>query len=204
MIPAAAAVAVIAVAAVGCGGGDSTTEPKKTSTTSASRFVGDPWPNGSRAPDFTLEDQTGQQVTLSAHRGRFVALTFLYTSCPDVCPLIATELNKVLHAIGKGRDELEVLAVSVDPANDTKQAVRKFVRSRRLLGQFHYLTGSRRELAPVWRKYFVASQSAANGAVTAHSAYVLLIDRRGKARLVYPAKVKAESILHDLRAMGLS
>jgi protein SCO1/2 len=191
-----------AVALAGCGGSSTTDDTASTAgAVAGSQLRGQPWANATHAPDFALRDQSGQWVSLSAHKGRWVALTFLFTSCPDVCPLIATELNKVLKRIGPTRDELEVLAVSVDPANDTRAAVRRYVRVHRLLGQFHYLIGTRKQLAPVWRSYSVKPTKLAGALV--HSAFVLLIDPRGAARLVYPADVKAAALLHDLRLMGL-
>jgi protein SCO1/2 len=192
-----------AVALTGCGGNSTTDDSASTpgAVAGSSQLRGQPWANATHAPDFTLRDQTGQWVSLSAHKGRWVALTFLFTSCPDVCPLIATELNKVLKRIGPARDELEVLAVSVDPANDTPAVVRRYVRAHRLLGQFHYLIGTRKQLAPVWRSYYVKPTKLAGALV--HSAFVLLIDPRGAARLVYPADVTAATLLHDLRLMGL-
>ena len=78
-------------------------------------------------------------MRLSDFRGSWVAVAFLYTHCPDVCPLIAQNLNA---ALAKARD-LRVVAVSVDPKGDTPAAVRAFMRSRRLPGSFHYLIGSR-------------------------------------------------------------
>ncbi len=52
-------------------------------------------------------------------RGKLVLLTFLYTNCPDVCPLITQNLNEALQMLGAKRDDVRVLAVSVDPEGDT-------------------------------------------------------------------------------------
>lgn len=45
------------------------------------------------APDFQLTDHRGQPVDLSDFRGRAVALTFISTDCPDVCPLTAMNMG---------------------------------------------------------------------------------------------------------------
>ena len=52
------------------------------------------------APDFRLTDQFGQPVSLSQFRGHPVIVTFLYTHCPDVCPLIADKLHLSLVKLG--------------------------------------------------------------------------------------------------------
>ncbi len=49
--------------------------------------------DGRQAPDFTLIDHRGQTVSLSDFRGKAVALTFIYTHCPDICPLVAENLR---------------------------------------------------------------------------------------------------------------
>ena len=83
-----------------------------------SQFAGNS-AEGFEARDFTLRDQSGRQVSLSGELGRWAVVTFLYTRCPDVCPLIAAQLNEVLRELGSARDRLRVLAVSVDPKGDT-------------------------------------------------------------------------------------
>ena len=94
------------------------------------------------APDFTLTDGvSGRAVSLSSQRGQVVALTFLYTTCPDVCPLTATrfkaaqadlggDANRVTFVIGpdgkvlkliEGKDALDpTLAVDACPIHKKK------------------------------------------------------------------------------------
>ena len=67
-------------------------------------------------------DQNGSRVTLAAQRGHWVIVTFLYTYCPDVCPVIAGNLNAALGAPPHAAAGLRVLSVSVDPARDTPAA----------------------------------------------------------------------------------
>src|SRR2546423_1595885 len=75
------------------------------------------------APDFTLTDGvTGRAVTLSAQRGQIVALTFLYTSCPDVCPLTAARFRAAQAELQADASRVTFMAVSVDPDRDTPQA----------------------------------------------------------------------------------
>lgn len=167
-----------------------------------SQFVGASWVDGGVAPDFALRDQDGRLVRLGAQRGRFVILSFLYTRCPDVCPLIASELNTALRRLGPARGQVRVLAVSVDPRGDSPTAVRRYTRERRLLPEFRYLTGSVDQLEAVWRAYHVAVDPAQLDTVD-HTAYELLVDPSGRGRLVYTANVKARDVLHDLRELGL-
>jgi protein SCO1/2 len=52
------------------------------------------------APDFRLTDQSGRAVSFAGRRGRVVVLTFLYTHCPDECPLIAEKLHSTAGQMG--------------------------------------------------------------------------------------------------------
>jgi protein SCO1/2 len=155
---------------------------------------------GAVAEDFSLRDQTGRVVALSAQRGRLVLLTFLYTHCPDICPLIAENLNSVLRELGPRRSQVSVLAVSVDPVRDTPAAVRRFVKEHRLLPEFRYLTGSNSELRPIWQSYNLLVESRAPETV-AHSAYVLLLDRRERPRLYYTSRFDESTLVHDVRRL---
>jgi protein SCO1 len=109
-------------------------------------------------------------------------------------------LDLFLQRLGKVHDGVRVLAVSVDPKGDDRASVRKFVRAHRLLPQFRYLTGTHRELAAVWKAYHIAALASPNGSVD-HSAYTLLLDRDGKERVLYDARVKPAQVLHDLREL---
>jgi protein SCO1/2 len=153
-----------------------------------------------RTPDFALRDQHGSVVRLSAQRGKVVVLTFLYTHCPDLCPLTAVHIQDALRRLGARATGVTVLAVSVDPKGDTPTAVQRFVRSHRLGPQFHYLTASRRVLAPLWRRYDVKSVSV-GGADPDHTLYVLLLDRSGKTRVLFDATATPAAMAHDLRLL---
>jgi len=193
----AALLAAAALVLAGCGGSKSAAP---ATTTTSSRFAGAELRKQSPAPDLALRDQTGRLVRLSQQRGRFVLITFLYTNCPDVCPLIASNLNTALRELGPRRREVRVLAVSVDPKGDTPAAVRAYVRAHRLVPQFRYLIGTAPELRRVWRRYDVFAVARKPDLVD-HVAYTVLVDREGKRRVVYDSQVKALQVVHDLRVL---
>jgi protein SCO1/2 len=149
------------------------------------------------APAFTLDDDAGKPVSLASDRGRYVIVTFLYTHCPDVCPVIAGNLNRVLATPTARQAKLRVVAVSVDPKRDTAAAVRRYVLEHRLRPSFTYLIGSRARLSTVWQAYHVAATPLRNGTV-AHSTFELLIDPTGHERVVYDAAAKPADFVHDL------
>jgi protein SCO1 len=191
------AILILTVGAVACG---SKSESVPTIGVGATRFAGGELSPPRALPDFTLHDQSGEKVGMAAQRGKLVLLTFLYTHCPDVCPLIAQNLNQGLRMLGPARDDVRVLAVSVDPEGDTPKSVHAFAKAHHLLPQFHYLTGSRAELTKVWKAYDVAAV-ARDPELVDHSAYTMLVDRSGQGRVIYDSQVKAADVVHDVKLL---
>jgi protein SCO1/2 len=183
---------LLVVVAAGCSGGGVVQKPAplQRHTQAEGRVV----PPGTTAADFTLRDQDDHPLALSDARGKIVLLTFLYTHCVDICPVIAGKLNAVLMQLGRRRAEVRVLAVSVDPNYDTPAAVREFISVHRLLPQFRYLTGSRTQLERVWQAYNVLVVEK-NPDLMAHTASVLLIGRDGRPRMVFPADARLDAIV---------
>jgi protein SCO1/2 len=190
-----------ALAASACGGSAQSHEHGTTGSLTVAGgsggFAGGELDPPQPTPDFTLIDQSGQKVSMTDQRGKLVLLTFLYTNCPDVCPLITQNLNQALQMLGAKRDDVRVLAVSVDPEGDTPKAVEAYAKDHHLLPEFHYLIGSRPELTKVWKDYDVAAV-ASNPELVDHTAYTMLVDRAGEGRVIYDASVKAKDVVHDV------
>jgi len=192
-----------ALAASACGGGGSHEHGAAASVTASGgsgRFAGGELSPPKPVPDFTLTDQSGQQVSMDDQRGKLVLLTFLYTHCPDVCPLITQNLNQALQMLGPQRDDVRVLAVSVDPEGDTPKAVDAYAKAHHLLPEFHYLISSRPELTEVWKAYGVAAVASDPERVD-HTAYTMLVDASGDGRVIYDSQVKAKDVVHDARVL---
>jgi protein SCO1 len=130
------------------------------------------------------------------YRGRPVVMTFVYSHCEDTCPGQVQTIRGALDDLGR---EVPVLAVSVDPANDTPASARRFVNEQRMTGRMRFLLGRERTLAPVWRGYGIAPQ---RGSLD-HSAYVVVVDARGRQRVGFPhSELTDAGLAHDLRRLG--
>jgi protein SCO1/2 len=198
--PLLAVLALLATALLaGCGA--SASGERASATQPPSRFLGTELSPARAAPPIALHDARGNPVTLAAQRGRYVLVTFIYTHCPDVCPLITQNLNAALRNLGaQQRGRVRVLAVSVDPKGDTAAAVRAYERRMHLVPQFRYLIGTRSELRRVWKAWHVLAVSTKPDLVD-HVAYTALVDTTGKERVLYDSSVKARQVLHDLRVL---
>ncbi len=204
----AASVAIaLATTLAGCGGTSRQADAPPTAAATAPaeggvRLLGEPVLGSGTLTDFALRDQDGELARLSNQYGKVVLLTFLYTNCPDVCPLIAEAAGRAVQRLGGSSEDVRVLAVSVDPEGDTPQFVRAFLDDHRTPPQFRYLTGTRTELLPIWQAYNVLAEQRDFERIN-HSTYVLLIDADGEPLAYYPPQVTATTLEHDLRiALG--
>ena len=155
------------------------------------------------APDFTLTDQAGRSISMAALRGRPVVLTFLYTNCPDFCPLTAELLRTAWEQLGPDGARVALVAVSVDPANDSAAAARAFSERHRMPeAQWHYLVGSEDTLTPVWAAYAVGVNRASSGSdQVGHTEALFLIDKQGRQRSLLRGDIKAEQLAGALRRL---
>lgn len=154
------------------------------------------------APDFTLTDAvTGKSLTLSSLRKSTIALAFLFTRCPDVCPLTAGQFRAAQRSLGDDAAKVEFVAVSVDPEGDTPQAVREFSESHDLRDRWHYLIGPRAQLEAVWALYGIGSFASSGSRAVEHNDAIYLIDARGRERAILHSNDPTNWLLDDLRAL---
>lgn len=159
------------------------------------------------APDFTLTDASGGAVTLSKLHGHEVVLTFLYTHCPDECPLTAEKLRAAMDDLGaRATANVDWLVVSVDAAGDTPSAAQTFLATHHINGMVHYLLGTQQQLQPVWDAYHIAVQprgdaTAQIGSVS-HTIGVYVLDARGDERIYLDDTFDPRDLATDLRALG--
>ncbi len=167
--------------------------------------------DGTPAPDFHLVDQTGQPVALSDLRGKVVVLTFLYTHCPDTCPLMASKLGQVHDQLGEQAQGVAFVAVTVDPERDTPAQVQQFLAARQVTDKLIFLTGNRPALEAVWQAYHIGvtrgptrpslSGGLADYDVT-HNAVLYLIDKQGRERRLMSEDFTIRDILADIERLA--
>jgi protein SCO1/2 len=159
--------------------------------------------DGGAAPRIALRDERGVRVDSARLAGRPYLVTFLYTHCVDVCPLIGSEIADAFTRLGPRAADVAALGVSVDPRGDTPAAARAWVADRRLPAQFHYLLGSPAQLAPIWRDWFVVGPRDTLPDPRTHAASVWLVDARGRLRGRWSggAPIDPADVAHDLKVL---
>ncbi len=132
-------------------------------------------------------------------KGKPVVVTFLYTHCPDICPLTAEKLHTALQGLGSQAQQVGVIAISTDPKGDTLAAAMNFSQAHNMENYWHYLIGTRNQLSPVWSNYHI--YAAANQQTIAHSTGVFLIDKYGNERIFLGDDFKPGQVTSDLQAL---
>jgi protein SCO1/2 len=192
---------VAAIAAVLLSRSSGSDPPTATgfSETSSSGFDGAALPPGRRAPAFTLHDQAGAPVSLSAYRGRVVVLAFVYSACGRVCELLAQQIRGALDELPK---PVPVLLVSAEPSADSAAGVARFLAEVSLSGRVSYLTGSTAQLRPIWRAYHVTPPEL-DRAGFENTISLFLIDGAGDERVLFQLEeLTPEALVHDARKLG--
>jgi protein SCO1 len=202
-----AAALVLPLLLAACGGSSSSrhsaTTPRPDTPTSAS-YAGPTLQHPAAEPPLVLRDYLGRRVDLSSYRGRAVLLTFIYTHCPDVCPLIVSNLHNALAMLGGHAAKVQIIAVTTDPKGDTPSAVASFLGQRGMTGRMEYLVGTRPGLVPVWRSWGISVTNPTAQDAVNHSALVYGITASGKITTVYPSNFTPKDIAHDVPLLAAS
>jgi protein SCO1/2 len=164
-------------------------------STISTEFAGSVRPPGIPPTPFRLDDERGKPVRLRAMRGTPVVVTFLYTTCRDTCPLTTDQIRGALDELGH---DVPVIAVSVDPANDTAARAKHFTFVHRMTGRMRWVLGDAARLQRIWRAYGVQPQG--NG--VEHSASTVVLDATGHQRVGFPTdQLTSAALAHDIAAL---
>jgi protein SCO1/2 len=138
------------------------------------------------APDFTLTTQMGARLSLRDLRGKVVAVTFIYASCADTCPLLTAKLAGLQARLGPDFGPRVFFAsVTVDPERDTPDVLKRYAEAHGANpAGWAFLTGPPAEIRDLERRYGVFSRKNPGGDVD-HTFLTSLIDRHGILRVQY-------------------
>lgn len=134
------------------------------------------------SPQLVLVDQKRQTVDLAALRGKVVLITAIYSSCPLSCPLIFDQAKRAIAAVPEAlRQDLRVIAVSMDPARDTPEALAELARRHGVDAPLYALvTGEPERVERVLDDLGVARTRNPETGVIDHANLFLLVDRDGR------------------------
>lgn len=153
--------------------------------------------------DFSLTDQNSRPFQFRMLRGKVVILSFVYTTCPDVCPLITSSLRLVQKELSpKELESVFLVSITTDPEVDSPKVLKSYAERYQVdFSNWAFLTGDLRALAPVWENFGVKVERKARGLVD-HTSLTTVIDEEGVMRFAHAgASPSPEQVLQDVRAL---
>lgn len=134
---------------------------------------------------FQLTDQTGKRVDQSILKGKWTAVFFGYTYCPDFCPLTLQTLEQTQKLMGDKAKDLQIVFISVDPARDTPPVMKAYLESGGMPKGVRGLTGTEAEIAAAAKSFGAGYEKKGEGATYTmnHTAYVFVMNPDGRYEL---------------------
>lgn len=150
---------------------------------------------------FQMTDQDGKRVDQSLLKGKWTAVFFGYTFCPEACPTTLTTLAKAQDQLGPKAKDLQVVFVSVDPARDTPAQLKTYLSSQSFPKGTVGLTGSAADVAKAAKAYKVFYQKSGTGSDYAmdHSTALYLMDPKGRFDRVIAYGLPPEEVARQIR-----
>lgn len=196
----AAAVVVVAIAVTASMGvyNSRATAAQSAPTTLQGTDLG-----GTPEPAVALKDQNGAPVSLAQLRGKPVALTFFDSVCPHTdCSLMAQYMNATAEDMGADASQVNWVAISLNPWDDTQTTVKLFLSSHQVTAhmKMRYLMGTLPQLAPIWDAFHMQSVLQTNGIVV-HTTGVFVIDQTGRERIFLDEGFDPAMLANDLHLL---
>jgi protein SCO1/2 len=155
------------------------------------------------APEFTLTTQEGKRLSLSDFRGKVVAVTFIYASCADTCPLLTAKMAGLQARLGPDfGSKVYFASITVDPERDTPEVLKRYAEGHGAkLGGWTFLTGKPAEIKTVAKHYGIYYKKMPRGDVD-HTFLTSVIDQRGILRVQYlGVRFDPDELLRDLQSL---
>ena len=160
-------------------------------------------PTIGQAPEFVLTNQDGKRVSLSDSNGTVRAVTFIYATCKDTCPLLTAKMALMQKKLGADFGKrVKFVSITVEPEVDTPAVLKSYAEKFDAdPAGWSFLTGKSEDVQDVVRKYGAFAKRVKPGDVD-HLFLTSLIDRKGMLRVQYLGyRFDPDEMLKDVRAL---
>jgi protein SCO1/2 len=155
------------------------------------------------APDFTLTKQDGKRLALKVLRGKVLAITFIFASCADTCPLLTAKMVGIQNRLGSDfGPKVFFVSITVDPERDTPEVLMSYAEAHKANpAGWAFLTGTPAEIRDVAKRYGIFYKKTPRGDVD-HTFLTSLIDQKGTLRVQYMGvKFNPDEMLRDIQSL---
>ena len=156
---------------------------------------------------FSFTDQENRSFGDRDLDGKIHIASFIFTSCPGVCPTLVERLKPVQEAL-RGRRDAVMVSFSVTPLTDTPPVLAEFGARRGIDPSiWRLLTGEPRAIQRIMKESYFANDDRPlddpMGARLLHSEKVLLVDAKRRLRGVYNGTIafEVERLIEDIEAL---
>jgi len=156
---------------------------------------------------FEVVNQNGEEITFpDDYTGKYVIMGFIYTNCPDICPLVTQNMIKVQKELGNP-DDVQFLGVTFDPKRDTPQVLKEYKNVFDLGRNFDFLTADSSTVSELMDSVRVRSQVSFTRIrddgkelyFMNHSDKIMVLDKKGRVIFEYGGSMTPVNyILEDL------
>ncbi|WP_281889410.1 SCO family protein [Paenibacillus sp. YYML68] len=158
-----------------------------------------------KAPDFTLTNLDGKEVSLADTAGKAKLVYFFFSTCPDVCPPSTYTLSKIQNVLkdkGAFGSKTALMSITFDPTKDTPERLKEFAdRYNPDYSAWYFLRGEEKATIELAEKFGVLVAKDPQGDSWTHSNLFLLVDGKGDLRTYYSAHdedLDVEKVANDL------
>ncbi len=162
---------------------------------------------------YTLLNQDNSKVTFpDDFRHKVIVMAFIYTHCPDVCPLTVNNMKLVQEKLKADGDKgVQFIAVSFDPNRDTPHVLKEYAGLRNIdLSNFQFLTGNKAVIDSLMKVMHIVAifgdtTTAPGGGKTyyiTHTDRISLIDQNTRLRKDYKGSgPNVKTIIADVKSL---
>lgn len=150
---------------------------------------------------FKLVNQDGKAVDQSLLKGKWTAVFFGFTYCPDVCPTTLQTLGAAVQGLGADANKLQIVFISVDPGRDTPKALKAYLASPGFPKNVIGLTGTPDQIAAVAKAYrvYYAKEGEGETYLVNHTSLIYLMNPKGEFARVLAYGLSPDENLNQIR-----
>lgn len=146
----------------------------------------------SAVPEFSFVETNGRRITLAELKGKVWLVNFIYTNCPDTCPVQSAQMRQIQEDFQNEKD-LRLVSITVDPTRDTPQVLSQYAkRFSADPARWFFLTEEKETIYKFAQDGFRLGavelpheNRSESGATHTHSPRFVLIDRDAQIRGYY-------------------
>ncbi|MBO7744236.1 SCO family protein [Paenibacillus sp. MWE-103] len=159
-------------------------------------------------PSFSLTDMDGKLVQSSDLGGSVVLLAFIFTMCPDICPITTSkmvQLQEELKNRGQFGKQVRFVSITIDPEHDTPEVLKQYASKMGAdAAGWSFVRGTEQGIQQLASRFGYMVQNLGDGNFVHTVTSLTLIDSRGQVRNVYKMgeDMDNQTVLNDIETLA--